>query len=84
MIKLLSVLGSALLILGGLIVLPMPIPFGALMIASGIVLLISASAAVALKVRSFRRRHRAANDAIQSVENKLPERWKKILQRTDP
>ena len=82
--KLLAVVVSLVLIVAGLIVLPMPIPFGAIMIVSGVVLLIWASAAFALKVKSFRRHHRDANKVILNVEARLPEALRKILRRTNP
>lgn len=84
MIKLLTLTASVALIVVGLIVLPMPIPLGGIMIVSGIVLLVSVSAVVALWVKAFRRRHGRTNRMIQNIEDRLPEAWKKILRRTDP
>ena len=72
------------LIFVGLIVLPMPIPFGAIMIVGGIVLLVSASATAAWMVRSFRQKHPRADVAIRKVEERLPEKLKRVLKRTDP
>lgn len=84
MVRLFSIVAGLALIVVGLIVFPMPIPLGAIMIAFGLVLLISASTTVAHAVKAFRRRHRGANQVIQSVEDRLPESWKKALQRSDP
>lgn len=84
MVKLLTGFVAVLLILGGLIVLPMPIPLGAIMIVCGLVLLLSVSSWAALRLQSFRRRCRSANIVIQTVEDKLPEAWKKVLKRSDP
>jgi hypothetical protein len=84
MMKILTVIAALTLIVVGLIVLPMPIPLGALMIVSGLVLLISASAAVALRLKVFRRHHGSANKFIQAVADNLPKAWKRILRRTDP
>lgn len=84
MVKLASIITGAILVLVGLVVFPMPIPLGAIMIVTGLVLLVSSSATIARYLRSFRQRNRAANNVIQAVENRLPERWRKALQRSDP
>ena len=84
MLKVLTVCIAAVLILSGLVVFPMPIPLGAIMIATGVVLLISASATVAIWLRAFRRRHRRTDEFIRSAEEKLPRTLKQILKRTDP
>lgn len=82
--KLISIIFGVALVGVGLVVLPMPIPLGAIMIACGLVLLISASSTVAHAIRGLRRRHPGANRVIQSVEDRLPEAWKKALRRSDP
>jgi len=84
MIKTLTVIAALILIVVGLIVLPMPIPLGAVMIVSGLVLLVSASGTVATRLKLFRRRHVSANKFIQKVEDNLPGSWRRILKKTDP
>ncbi|MBU2532166.1 MAG: hypothetical protein KKB37_05470 [Alphaproteobacteria bacterium] len=84
MIKLLSLGASLVLILTGLVVLPLPIPFGAIMIASGVVLLISASATAALWFKLLRSRSRRFNAFIQKAQIVLPRSLRDILRRTDP
>ena len=84
MIKLVSIVAGVALVLVGLVIFPMPIPLGAIMIVCGLVLLVSASATLAHCLRTFRRRHRGANQVIQTVEDRLPESWKKALRRSDP
>lgn len=84
MIKAITIAAGAALILVGLIVFPMPIPLGAIMIACGLVLLLSSSATAARLLKSFRKRHRGANQVIETVEERLPETWKKVLRRSDP
>jgi len=83
-VKLASIITGAIFIVVGLVVLPMPIPLGAIMIVTGLVLLVSSSATIARYLRSFRKRNRAANTVIQAVEDRLPERWRKALRRSDP
>ena len=84
MIKAITIAAGAALILVGLIVFPMPIPLGAIMIACGLVLVLSSSATASRLLKSFRRRHRGANQVIETVEERLPETWKKVLRRSDP
>ena len=84
MLKALGAMVAVLLIVVGLIVLPMPLPFGAIMIASGIVLLVSVSAAAALRMKTFRRNHRGFDGFVRKAERYLPESWRKALKRTDP
>ncbi len=84
MLKLLSIGFAVVLIGAGLVVLPMPIPLGAIMIVSGLVLLVSVSTTVALQLRSFRRHHRDIDRWIRIAEDRLPERWRRIMKRTDP
>jgi len=84
MMKMMSAAGATVLILVGLIVLPMPIPLGAIMIVIGLIWLISASSTVALYVKSYRRKHPKTDKIIRMVEPKLPETLQAILKRTDP
>ncbi len=75
---------AILLILVGLVVLPMPIPLGAIMIACGLILLISVSATAVWYVRKYRQHHPKADRLVRAAEERLPETWKKILKKTDP
>lgn len=84
MIKLVSIVVGVALVQVGIVVFPMPIPLGAIMIVCGLVLLVSVSATVAHYLKTFRRRHRGVNRVIQTVENRLPESWKRALRRSDP
>ena len=84
MIKIMSAACAIVIILAGLVILPMPIPFGAIMIVSGLILLISASDTVALYIQSYRRHHPKCDKVVRAVENRLPMSWQIILKRTDP
>ena len=84
MMKMISAAGATVLILVGLIVLPMPIPLGAIMIVIGLIWLISASSTVARCVQSYRRKHPKTDKFIRVVEPKLPASLQAILKRTDP
>lgn len=84
MVKAVSIVVAIVLIIAGLIVLPMPIPFGAIMIVFGLVLLLSVSVTAVQVVRSFRQKHPDADGVIRGVENRLPTAWRRILRRSDP
>lgn len=84
MLRLVAIVFACTLIIAGFIVFPMPIPLGAFMIATGLVLMISVSTRVAAHMRLFRRRHRRTNAFIQKIEDKMPGGLKRILRRTDP
>ena len=84
MFKALVTVAAIVWITAGLIVLPMPIPLGAIMIASGVVLLISVCAPAALYFKGFRQRHPDADRIIRVAEERLPASWRSILKRTDP
>ena len=84
MVKVIFIVTAACLILGGLIVLPMPIPTGAIMIVIGLVLLLSVSVTAIRLLRAFRRKYPNADNVIRGVENRLPAAWRRILRRSDP
>ena len=84
MIKALSITAAVSLIVVGLIVLPMPIPTGAIMIVIGLVLLLSVSVTAIRLLRAFRRKHPNADGIIREVEARLPAAWRRILRRSDP
>jgi hypothetical protein len=68
----------------GLIVFPLPIPFGLLMICIGLVLLIANSDWAADVVRRARTRWPRFNNWIRRSSGKLPRRLHRILAATDP
>ena len=84
MLKLIFLGFAIVLIVVGLIVLPMPIPLGAVMVACGLILLISVSATAAWYVRNYRQNHPKADKFVRAAEHRLPKAWRKILERTDP
>ena len=84
MTKLLTTLFALALIAAGTLVLPMPIPFGAILILCGAVLLISVNAAFALRVKSFRNHHPKIDKFVRVAEARLPKSWRKVMKRTDP
>jgi hypothetical protein len=80
-----SLLILAIVLIGaGLIVLPLPIPFGALMLVLGISLLIASNDTAAGWSRRWRVRNPRLNSRMLSLEARLPAWISKILRRTTP
>ncbi|MGI9520319.1 MAG: hypothetical protein ACR2PG_01605 [Hyphomicrobiaceae bacterium] len=84
MVKLIYIAVAIMLIGSGFVVFPLPIPFGALMIACGLILLISNSSSVAHWIRMIRRRHRMLDKMIRAAAKRLPDSWRKVLNQTEP
>ena len=72
------------LIGGGLIILPLPIPLGAPMIAIGVTILISHSRTAARALMGLRLRSPRVNRAVHLLEIKAPETIARSLKRTRP
>jgi uncharacterized membrane protein HdeD (DUF308 family) len=73
------------LIVAGLIVLPLPIPFGALiLLVLGVSLLIASNDTAAGWIRAWRVRNPRLNSRMLSLEARLPVWISKILRRTTP
>ena len=84
MVRVILIVVSLALIIVGSIVLPMPIPLGAIMIVLGLTLLVSQSKFVADRLRAFRLTHSKTDKVIRKVEDRLPAKLRDILRRTDP
>lgn len=72
------------LIGAGLVVFPLPIPFGLAMIAIGLVLVIANSIWAAGVVRKARIRWPRFDQSLRQAGSKLPRRLHRILAATDP
>ncbi|MGF1622331.1 MAG: PGPGW domain-containing protein [Rhodomicrobiaceae bacterium] len=72
------------LIVAGLIVLPLPIPFGAIMIVTGLGILISTSESAAEWVRRRRMKSARLDSWLAAAEMRLPGKLGEILRRTAP
>lgn len=80
--QLLMMVGAVFMLVGGAIFLPLPIPFGAPMLAIGFVMLIAASPAFAKLVVSSRRRWPRFNRMLNWIEERAPKGIAAILRRT--
>lgn len=68
----------------GIIVTPLPIPFGIIMIVCGLSLLVSTSPAAREKVRWLRARHRGFSSALHKAQRYLPGFAKRLILATEP
>jgi len=84
MLRLMLVSIAILIIVVGAVVLPMPIPFGAIMMVTGLTILISQSPFVARQVRAFRHRNASFDQVIRRAVTHLPARVRDIVRQTDP
>ncbi len=84
MLKPLLILLALIQIIVGAIVLPMPIPLGAILMTLGIALLVAQSPFAASQFRRFRHRHLKFDGIVRKIEDRLPSWLAKVLRKTDP
>ncbi len=77
-------LAGLLLIGAGLILLPTPIPFGAILIALGVLLLAIAEESVRSLIRSLREKHPRFDAALRKAKTLLPSTLVETLSKTEP
>ena len=75
---------AVLLILLGLVVLPLPIPFGGILLAAGLTILIASSASFAAALKARRLRHAFLHRLLYAIEERAPRCIRAILERSDP
>lgn len=73
-----------LLVIVGIIVTPLPIPFGVLMILVGLSLLASSVPWVREYLTSLRTRYREFSGTLNKMKNKLPGFARQLIEDTDP
>ncbi len=72
------------LLAAGIVTFPLPLPIGAVLMAIGAALLITASPRAARWVRSVRARHPHTDARVRDVEESLPRAVGEVVERTDP
>lgn len=75
---------ASVLTLVGLVLIPLPIPLGALFFATGLTLLVSRSNRAAVAVKHVRIRSRWLDQGLRLVENRSPHWIANVLSRTRP
>ena len=84
MLTLLATVAATVLIAVGLVVLPLPIPLGAIMIIIGVGLLVTVNPYARRAITRFRGRNPKVEAVIKRVEHFLPEIFRRPLHETDP
>ncbi len=75
---------GVLAVIAGLITLPLPMPTGVFLIASGMIILIYSSRRVASIVRLARRRSSRLDHGVTFIEDRAGDRFGAVLKRTRP
>lgn len=73
-----------LLLIGGILVVPLPLPIGLLMFLGGLSILVVESKAVRHFVRYLRRKNRWLDKRLSQFTDKAPESLQAVLRQTDP
>ncbi|MDO6682969.1 MULTISPECIES: PGPGW domain-containing protein [unclassified Oceanobacter] len=71
-------------IIAGIIVTPLPLPFGLVMIVIGLSLLVSTVPRVREWLRQQRHRYREFSGRLNAIKSKLPGFARKLIEDTDP
>lgn len=80
---LLQILAVVLMLIGALM-FPLPIPVGAILLISGLALLVFANDRLRLLIQRLRQRSPRFNQLVTRLLTILPGRIRRIMQRTDP
>lgn len=75
---------GVLLVMFGIIVTPLPIPFGLLMILVGLSLLASSVPWVRQYLKALRQRYREFSGKLNRIKSKLPRFVRQLIEDTDP
>jgi hypothetical protein len=75
---------ALLLILAGLVILPLPLPFGAFLLIVGCALLVSVNEAASLRFKRLRSDYPRLNRLVAPIERRLPGALGRAMRRTAP
>ncbi len=78
-----QIIGST-LVVAGLIILPLPIPFGLIMLVVGLALLAPYIVPIQKLIRSLRRKNAKLNEQLMKWYEKMPPIIKKTIDQTHP
>ncbi|MBW8191573.1 hypothetical protein K0504_11040 [Neiella marina] len=79
----LSVTGSVLFVVG-IILIPMPLPIGAIIAIAGLALLIHSNEFVRQTIRNWRQRYPDINEKVRRATVALPKPLQRVIRRTKP
>ncbi len=75
---------ALILIISGLVLFPLPIPFGLIFIIIGLTLMISSSKTLARSIRNYRKSHPDLDEKIRIFKDKAPAIIRRPLEITEP
>lgn len=84
LLKPLWILAGSLLVIGGIIVTPMPLPLGIIMIIFGTSILVTELPLVRLYVRQLRKRFTSLSARLNRLKPHLPSFARRLIEDTDP
>lgn len=84
LLKPLRILAGSLLVIGGIIVTPMPLPLGIIMIIFGTSILVTELPLVRLYVRQLRKRFASLSARLNRLKPHLPSFARRLIEDTDP
>ncbi|MCA6062840.1 PGPGW domain-containing protein [Thalassolituus marinus] len=84
LLKPLRILAGSLLVIGGIIVTPMPLPLGIIMIIFGTSILVTELPLVRLYVRQLRKRFTSLSARLNRLKPHLPSFARRLIEDTDP
>ncbi|WP_221798256.1 PGPGW domain-containing protein [Oceanobacter mangrovi] len=73
-----------LLVLGGIVVTPLPIPFGILMIVIGLSLLVTTVPKIRHWLKQLRHKYQQTSAGLNRLKPRLPAFARKLIEDTDP
>lgn len=82
--RVISIIIGIILVVSGLVILPLPIPFGLVMIIVGLSLLISHSHYFRILFKKLRRRFMGLSVRLNNLKPHVPEFARKMIEDTDP
>ncbi len=75
---------SFMFIVSGIILFPLPIPFGLIFIITGLMLLVSSNRQLANYFKNYRKNHPEVDQKIRQIKEKIPSIIRKPLEITEP
>lgn len=82
--SIISTILGVILIISGIIILPLPIPFGLAMIIIGLSLLVSHSNFFRTRFKMLRRRFARFSERLNNLKPHLPSFARRMIEDTDP
>lgn len=82
--KSLKITTGTILVIGGIILTPMPIPLGIISIVIGLSLLVGSVPEIRVWLTQARRRYQEFSNKLNSIKHRLPAIARRLIEDTDP